>query len=118
MSTVVVLDDDPVVRRSIALALRREGHQVLEFEDAAPALESVDFSEVNLVVTDLRMPTLGDQLVLILRERGVEVPVIVVSGYLDKDRTRYLKDLGVHRFISKPFELSDLLSAVNEMLSR
>ena len=116
MASIVVMDDDERIRKTIVAGLQVDGHEVQAFEDAAPALKTVDFNQIDLVITDLQMPTLGDQLILMLRERGVSVPVIVISGVLNEDRSRYLKDLGVQRLLEKPFELSALRTIVKELL--
>lgn len=116
MATIVVTDDDEAMRNAIVRVLQREGHKVLAFEDAAPALDAVNFEEVGLFITDLQMPTLGEQFILILREKGVDVPVIVISAFLSEDRTRYLKDLGVHQVLEKPFQLSQLLRVMKELM--
>ena len=116
MATIVVIDDEQAVRNVIVRALQQEGHEVLAFEDAAPALDDVNFDEVDLVITDLVMPTPGDQFILILRQDEVEVPVIVLSGYLNEDRIEYLKDLGVQQVLEKPLEVSQLLKMVREIV--
>ena len=64
MAKLVVLDDDDSLRKAMVLALEREGHEVQDFEDASPALDEVDFDEVDLVVSDLVMPTPGDQFII------------------------------------------------------
>lgn len=115
MATIVVIDDEAGMRNAILWALQREGHDVLAFEDASPALDRVPFEEVDLIITDLEMPLLGEQMIIILRDRGVFIPVIVISAFLDEDRTRYLNDLGVHQILEKPFQLSRLLAMVGEM---
>lgn len=116
MAKIVVMDDEASVRNVIQLALKREGHDVVAYEDAAPALEEVDWEEVDLVITDLVMPTPGDQFVLILQQEEVEVPVIVMSAHLTDARAEYLRELGVTRIMAKPFEVKDLLGAVKQML--
>ena len=115
MATIVVIDDDAGMRNAILWTLQRNGHTVLTFEDAGPALEGVHFAEVDLIITDLEMPLLGEQFIIILREQGIFTPVIVISAYLDEDRTRYLKDLGVHQILEKPFQVSRLVTLVGEM---
>ena len=115
MATIVVIDDDAGMRNAILWALQRKDHTVLTFEDATPALDRVQFGEVDLIITDLEMPLLGEQMIILLRDQGIFVPVIVISAYLDKDRTRYLNDLGVHQILEKPFQLSRLLAMVGEM---
>ena len=103
-ATVVVVDDDANVRRVVCTLLGSEGYKALPFRDAGMALEQVDFSRVDLVVTDLHMAIPGDELVRQLRAQGCEVPVVVVSGYVAEDRARDLESLGVRDIVLKPFD--------------
>ena len=112
MATIVVIDDETSIRDVIARILRMNGHDVLAFEDGAPALAEADFDEVDLVVTDLRMPTSGEQVIASLHEQGVQVPVIVLSGYLNDTQVRNLNALEVKEIMSKPFQLTDFLELV------
>ncbi len=117
MAKLVVLDDDDSLRKAMVLALEREGHEVHDFEDASPALDEVDFDEVDLVVSDLVMPTPGDQFILILHNDDIEVPVIIVSAELNEERVQYLREIGAVRIIEKPFELAELMKVVREVLA-
>ena len=110
------MDDEDAIRTAITKVLEREGHEVLSFSDAALALEEVNFEEVDLVVSDLVMPTPGDQFVLILQREGVEVPVIILSANLNEERIQYLTDLGVEHTLSKPFEFAQLVDVVRQVL--
>lgn len=112
------MDDENTIRVAITRVLERDGDEVQAFEDAAPALEQVNWDEVDLVVSDLVMPTPGDQFVLILQQEGVEVPIIILSANLNKERIQYLEELGVEMTIAKPFEFAQLLEAVNEVLAK
>ncbi len=82
--TVLVVDDDPLVREITASLLETLGYRVLRAEDGRQALEKVLRSpeEIELVLSDVSMPELdGLGLVHALRERGVEIPVVLMSGY-------------------------------------
>ena len=116
MARVVVLDDDAAVRNVIERLMKAEGHEVQAFEDAAPALDEVNFEEVDLIVTDLVMPMPGDQLILILQQEGFEVPTIVISANFTESRIEYLRELGVERTLEKPFEVAKLLALVREVV--
>ena len=113
MANIIVIDDDLFVRDVIAKALQMHGHDVQAFEDGGPALELGDFEKADLMITDLRMPTPGDEVVSTLKERGVKIPMIVLSGYLDKDQTERLDKLGVVQMLEKPFKVLDLVQIVN-----
>jgi len=116
MPNVVIVDDDAGMRSAVVWALRKDGHTVLAYEDAAPAIDQVDFKDVDLIITDLNMPLLGEQFILFLRERGITAPVLVISVCPTLDRTRYFNDLGVHQVLEKPFPLSTLLNLVRELV--
>ena len=60
MAKIVVMDDEASVRGVLQRALQMDRHEVRAFEDATLALEEVDFNEIDLVITDLVMPTPGD----------------------------------------------------------
>ena len=114
MARIVVVDDEQSVRRVLTRSLNLGGHQVLTFEDGATALAQVDFDGVDLLITDLQMPMTGDQIIRQLNGRGISVPVLVLSGYLDEGRRSAVKALGVKRTLEKPFDLDELLEMVDE----
>ncbi|MBB31084.1 MAG: hypothetical protein CME25_19515 [Gemmatimonadetes bacterium] len=60
MAKILVMDDEASVGGVLQRALQMDRHEVLAFEDATLALEEVDFNEIDLVITDLVMPTPGD----------------------------------------------------------
>ena len=113
MPLIVVMEDDLVVRDLVVRILEVTGYSVQAFEDAAPALESVAWDEVDLVLSDLMMPTPGDLAVRTLRSRGITVPVILMSGQLDPDR---LAGLDVQATLAKPFRVNELLQTVQSVL--
>ena len=116
MAIILVVDDDETIRKVFIRLLDGKGHTVLSFEDARPALDEVDFSTVSLVVSDLQMPMPGDEFVKELKQRGIDVPVIILSGALDQDNIDILNSLGVQRIMPKPFRLVELLEAVEELI--
>jgi DNA-binding response OmpR family regulator len=116
MPTVIVMEDDDVVRGLIVQVLQMDGYEVQAFPDAGPALESADFSRADLVITDLAMPTSGEEAIRRLRKRGIQVPILVVSGHIDEDKAGYLKQLGAQEVVRKPFKLLEFLEAVRSLI--
>ena len=112
MATIVVMDDDEVILNLIRKVLETEGYNVEAFPDAGPALETVDFEQVDLVITDLSMPTSGEVFLRTLRERGIQTPVVVLTGYITESKAQYLKVLGAREIIGKPFNLFEFLEMV------
>ena len=112
MATIVVIDDDMRIRGVVARILKLDQHRVLAFEDGGPALE-----KINLLITDLRMPTPGEDVISVLRDRGVDVPIIVMSGHVDDTQAKNLESLGVRDIIGKPFQVPELLRLVRSCIS-
>ncbi|MBT4136826.1 MAG: response regulator [Candidatus Latescibacteria bacterium] len=107
MATVVVMDDDDFVRTFVCRLLQISGHQVLSFPDAAPALNEVDFNCVDLVITDLQMPTSGQVAIQTIRERGFKVPIIVMSGHIEPQETDKYIAMGAQSLLLKPFAIEN-----------
>ena len=116
MATIVVMEDDPIVRDLVGRVLEMKGFTVHTFEDAKPALETVDFEQVDLVITDLQMPTPGEEAIRAIRRRGIQTPILVMSGYIDAAKEDELNALGVQDIVKKPFKLLDLLTAVQKWI--
>ena len=116
--TLLVVDDDPMVRDLEAQVLRLEGYTVLEAESAAEALRLAgETAKIDLLVTDLLMSEL-DGLELTRRFRAVHprTPVLVVSGSLPLLRARSEPDLVRFDFLAKPFHLDELVRKVHALL--
>ena len=83
MATVLVVDDERSMREFLAICLRREGYEVSVAESGVRALEWVNGHDVDVIVTDLKMPGDLDGLGLLrgIRERGFDTEVIVVTAF-------------------------------------
>lgn len=117
---VLLVDDDPRVRRPLRTALQHHGFEVLEAADGDEALElhAVKAGEIRAVVTDHRMPRVsGLEVLQELKRRQPSLPVVLVSGHSLAD----LEPGGAARpdaFLRKPFELKDLARTVHRLLEQ
>jgi two-component system KDP operon response regulator KdpE len=115
---ILVAEDDPAIRRAIAVQLRAEGYEVVEAEDGKEALAQTRRERPDLILTDLAMPVMdGFGLISALR-KSVTTPIIVLSvrgG--ESDRVRAL-DLGADDFVAKPFSVAELLARIRAQLRR
>ena len=109
--TVLVVDDEPAIREVIATLLEDEGYLVRHAKDGLEALDAINGSQIDLIVSDVVMPRLdGASFVRKLRRRGHLMPVVLMSAvYADVD----LPDV---RFVPKPFEIDRLLGTVASAL--
>ncbi|MEX2472903.1 MAG: response regulator [Gemmatimonadota bacterium] len=114
---ILVVDDEPVVRETVARMLRKDGHEVLQAGDGDAALELLAerHHEVALMVLDLTMPQRdGLSTLAEMRTRGYSVPVLLASGYSGE---AVPADAAVAGFIQKPFRSAQLRERVSTVLS-
>ncbi len=118
-STVLIVEDEPQVRAAAARVLRRHGYQVVECGHGVDALAAwrERGSEISLVVTDVVMPEMGGrELVRRLREDGMKVPVLFISGYSQGTSLAMLDDTGHSVFLAKPFDIGVFSRMVGELI--
>jgi len=110
---VLVVDDDAGVRTVLKRILTGAGYQVFEASDAFQALDRLDSEPADALLLDLKMPGMdGLGLLDNLRQRGLEVPVVVLTGHGDQFTARECLDAGAAAYLTKPPDRSDLLLAV------
>ena len=120
MARILVIDDDVQVRGAARRILERAGHTVEDVGNGDAGLRAHRERPADLIITDIFMPERdGIETVRELRRESPQVKIIVISG---GDRTQTMdlrKDaelLGAARSLRKPFELSELVRAVDELL--
>ena len=111
-ATILVVDDEPQVRRLASRALEREGYRVIEATDGLEALGLfTQDARIDLLVTDVRMPhTDGIVLAAALRRRFPAIPVLFMSGYPRGSEP------APEPVLAKPFEMRALCDRVRELL--
>ena len=116
---VHVIDDDEVVRQSLAFLLSSAGFAVRVHESAVAFLNVLPEVQEGCVVTDIRMPQMdGLELQRRLHEMGTALPVIVMTGHGDVPLAVEAMKAGAIDFIEKPFDDEILLSAIRSALAR
>ncbi len=121
VKSIVVIDDEPSLRRLISVGLGRAGFSVIEAADGTAGLALCVERPPALVLCDLRMPGLdGFETLRRLRAdpRTAAVPVILMTGSTDGAGMRRGMELGADDFILKPFHLDDVSRAVESRLAR
>jgi two-component system KDP operon response regulator KdpE len=118
LGTVLVVDDDPSIRRGLAAELAAAGYETLEASDGEEGARLAAEREPDLVLTDLAMPVAdGFDLIGKVRKTG-KTPILVLSvrgGEADKIRAL---DLGADDYVVKPFSVPELLARVRAQLRR
>ena len=117
-ATVLVVDDEPIVRQVVATYLRREGHPTLEAADGRTALELIESAEPGLIVLDLMLPGIdGLELCRIIRGRS-DTPVIMLTARGEEADRIIGLDLGADDYVTKPFSPRELVARVRSVLRR
>ncbi len=118
-ATILVADDDDVIRGNLALLLRSEGYPVVEAADGVRAAEALRDPGVALALLDLRMPGRGGMDVLREhQDRLEETPVIVITALGGSAAAIEAMKLGAYDYVTKPFDLDEVLFTVRRALTQ
>ena len=115
---VLVLDDDPAVRRLLRTILLTQAYKVTETHNGAAALEAIaTFEAIDLLILDLGLPGInGLDLIKQIRSSGSALPILVLSNRADESTKVAALDLGADDYVTKPFGARELLARVRAAL--
>jgi CheY-like chemotaxis protein len=117
MADVLVIDDDPQIRRLIIRILRGAGHTVREAENGRLGIAEFQREHPALVISDLVMPDMeGIETIRALRSEASEMPIIAISGGGDPVYLRAAVALGATAVLDKPFSADQLLDLVGSLI--
>ncbi|HWA02652.1 MAG TPA: response regulator transcription factor [Rhizomicrobium sp.] len=110
---ILVIDDEPPIRRFLRTSLASQGCSVLEAEDGESGLAMLRRNAVDVLILDLGLPGMDGLTVLrTLRETGSSVPVIVLSSRDDEKGKVMALDGGADDYVTKPFGMEELLARI------
>ena len=116
--TIMVIDDEPQIRRVLRASLNSQGATVLDTPNGEDALEILRQRTVDLVILDLNMPGMGGFETCRAIRNAWDMPIIVVSVRdSDKDKVQAL-DAGADDYVSKPFSFDELMARIRAALRR
>jgi two-component system KDP operon response regulator KdpE len=114
--SVLVVDDEPPIRRLLRTSLFAQGYRVIEAERGTEAIESIRQQKPDIVVLDLGLPDI-DGLAVIQRVRQDSlVPIIVLSSRSDERGKVEALDLGADDYVTKPFGMEELVARIRTAL--
>jgi two-component system KDP operon response regulator KdpE len=117
LDTVLVVDDEPPIRRLLRTSLAASGCRIIEAEDAAGAMRVLATEQADLIILDLGLPDKsGLELISEIRKTSA-VPIVALSARHDERSKVEALDLGADDYVSKPFGMAELL-ARSTMLCR
>lgn len=120
MARILVIDDEDQIRALLRRVLEKQGHEVLEAEHGAIALEVAEEGPLDLVITDIMMPEKdGLEVISALRRDTPDLKILAISGggVLRSKALHIANLLGAYGTLQKPFAIEALISKVNEALA-
>lgn len=115
MRTILVVDDEPNYLIVLSEILREEGFEVFTAESANEGLPIVQDADLDLVISDMKMPGLdGIQFLEKIKKINRHLPVILITAYAEVEKAVEAMRLGAFNYIAKPFSNEALLASVNK----
>jgi DNA-binding NtrC family response regulator len=117
-SSILVVDDEEALRTVLSSELENEGYTVASAGDGDDAINILRDRMFDLVLLDIKMPRVdGFEVLRFIKERFPSTKVIMLTGFADLKNAIESKKLGAEDFVSKPYDLVDLLTTIERVLS-
>jgi len=118
-SRILIIDDEESIRKSLKLALEREGYLVETAENGRQAIKKSKRRHYNLALVDLRLPDMdGVELLTEMRETVPKMVKIIVTGYPSLENAIEAVNRGADSYIVKPYRMENLLHKIKEHLRK
>jgi len=114
---VLVIDDEPPIRKLLRVGLSAHGYQIIEASNGKMALELLGQQQPDLIILDLGLPDMqGHELLRTVRARNDSVPIVVLSSRGDEGAKVQALDFGADDYVTKPFGMDELLARMRAAL--
>lgn len=115
--TILVVDDEPPIRKLLRVGLTAEGYSIVEAPNARTAVQLVSESPPDLILLDLGLPDMqGHDLLAKWRENHVDLPIIILSSRTDEAGIVRALELGADDYVTKPFGTRELVARIRVAL--
>lgn len=123
MATILIVDDEEMIRSMLQQALTKDGHDIFIANNGKEAIETAQQQPLDLLITDLVMPVQnGLDLIMEIRKNHPDIPIVAISGGGGlESHFNYLSVaelIGAHSIFKKPLELSEFRRKIDELLAR
>lgn len=116
---ILVIEDNPMVVKSLEFKLKKDGYEVVVAEDGRTAMKLLSEDHFDLILTDLMLPFIsGNEIIEFIKTEYPNIPVIVLSTSTQEDIITEAFTLGVDDFITKPFSPNELSLRVKRTLAK
>ncbi len=115
---ILVVDDEDALRTVLSAELNSEGYEVGTAADGIEAVSELQKMKYDLVLLDIKMPNMnGFEVLKVIKEKHPGTRVIMLTGFADLKNAIESKKLGAEDFVSKPYDLVDLLTTIDRVMS-
>lgn len=112
-TTILILDDEPIVSRRLKPSLEKKGYEVETFTESMEALHRIREKDFDIVITDLKMEGMsGMQILSEVKKRSPGTEVIVITGFATMETAKESFQKGVFDFLAKPFKLGEIAEVI------
>lgn len=120
MAAILIVDDEPAIRKLLAIMLQEQGHAVYQAANGLEALDTLESKSIHLMIIDIVMPEQGGiETIMKAREKSDDLKIIVISGRVSIDNDAFqnlVKQYKVDRVFDKPFDKDVINQAVLDLL--
>ncbi len=114
---ILIAEDEEITLKHLLSTLEKEGYEVTGFNNGSKAFERIEEESFDLLIADIKMPGLtGIELLEKIKEKNIETDVIIITGYGSIDSAVEAMKKGAYDYITKPFDLDELLLKVKKIL--
>jgi YesN/AraC family two-component response regulator len=121
MYDILIVDDEPMIREGLKVALDMEGHKTATAADGNEAMKMVGLTKPQLIITDIIMPESdGIEVICNVKESNPEIKILAISGggrISAKDHLKIAKQLGATGILAKPFSTEELICEINKLFA-
>jgi DNA-binding NtrC family response regulator len=117
-SRILVVDDEDTLRTVLSQELKGEGYEVETAADGQIAIDTLREKQFELVLLDIKMPNVtGFEVLKYIKQNHPTLKVIMLTGFADLKNAIESKKLGAEDFVSKPYDLVDLITTIERVLN-
>lgn len=113
---ILIAEDDELILKTIEYKLQKEGYEVIVTRNGKDAIETINNTEVDLIITDIMMPfASGTEILSAIKALGKKIPVIMLSSLGQEEVVLDAFDLGASDFMVKPFSPNELILRIKRL---
>ena len=119
MKTILILDDDPIIRKSLKGNLSNYGYSAVEAPSVPDAITAMRQKKIDLAIVDVKMPIAGGHDYckhMRQRKRYSHIPIIILTGVGIPDGSDGAKKIGADAYFTKPYDLKELLVTIERLI--